>query len=408
MKKRFGIGKTLALLLVLLFAGISVALAQAWDALGHSAEGARLARMQASPQWHDGHFQNPEPLAKEDLWKILVGAFHKSDDATPRQPVPVVMDKRSDFAAPPASGLRVTWLGHATTLVEIGGHALLIDPIWSERASPVTWAGPKRWYAPTLAMADLPPIDAVLISHDHYDHLDRATIVAMKDWRNKFIVPLGVGAHLAGWGIPEDRIIELDWWESSKLPGLEIVAVPARHTSGRYLFDRDKTLWAGYVMIAADQRVYYSGDTGMMPQFADIGERLGPFDLSLMQIGEYDESWPDWHTNPEQAIVAQQMVKGKLMLPVHHGLLDLAYHSWTEPMDRALAAAEKAGVRMVIPRPGESIEPANAPDAALTAHWWPSLPARVTASDSDVAAQAKAKAQTPTPTVSLTPSVKEN
>jgi L-ascorbate metabolism protein UlaG (beta-lactamase superfamily) len=158
--------------------------------------------------------------------------------------------------------LRVTWFGHASTLVEVDGMTLLIDPLWSERASPVSWAGPKRWYPAPIAIADLPKIDAVLISHDHVDHLDYQTISAMKSWSNVFVVPLGVGAHLVHWGIPESRIIELDWWESAHVGALELVATPARHASGRLTSKGNRTLWAGWAVVGPAHRVWYSGDTG--------------------------------------------------------------------------------------------------------------------------------------------------
>jgi L-ascorbate metabolism protein UlaG (beta-lactamase superfamily) len=275
------------------------------------------------------------------------------------------------FATAPASGLRVTWLGHSTTLVEIDGHRVLTDPVWSERVSPVDGVGPSRWVSPLVPLAELPRIDAVVVSHDHYDHCDYATLAAMKAWDTKFIVPLGVGAHLAYWGIPESRIVELDWWESTPIGDLSIVATPARHASGRTVFDKDATLWAGYAFVGSKHRVYFSGDTGLFPAMNEIGSKLGPFDLTMIETGQYHPTWPDWHLGPEQAVMAHRMVRGRLMLPIHWGLLELAYHGWTEPVERTLAAAERSGSTVVTPRPGQSFEP-DAPPAPE--HWWPAIP----------------------------------
>ncbi len=354
--------------LVLVFA--LVAIIDGWQAFGTAPAGARAERVQASPQWGDGVFHNPEPLWN-DVWGMLTGIFDKSDDASPSTPLPVVVGDRSRFATPPPSGLRITWLGHSTLVIEIDGHTFLTDPIWGERTSPLEWMGPKRWYAPPIPLDQLPQLDAVLISHDHYDHLDHPTIVAMKDWDTTFVAPLGVGAHLEYWGVPADRIVELDWWDRTTVNGLEIVCTPARHASGRTLFDQDRTLWAGYALVGAEHRVYFSGDTGLFPAMDRIGAELGPFDATMIEVGAYNRAWPDWHLGPEQAVRAHGMVRGAVMFPVHWGLVDLAYHSWTEPAERTLAAAQAAGVDVVVPRPGESIEPSAPPPFE---RWWPDVP----------------------------------
>jgi L-ascorbate metabolism protein UlaG (beta-lactamase superfamily) len=361
-RRRIGLG------LVGIFAGaITLGLCLGWTAFGRRAEGERRARMERSPEWHGGQFHNPQPLVNH-FWLGMRRMFGASDYSAPAGPVPTV---RSRYETPPPSGLRVTWLGHSTTLLEIDGQRILTDPIWSERAGPLPWPGPVRWFAPPIPLDELPPIDAVLISHDHYDHLDFPTVKALAARGVSFVVPLGVGAHLQYWGVAPSKIVELDWWERARVGTLELTCTPARHASGRTAFDQDAKLWAGYALVGARHRVYYSGDTGIFPAMREIGRRLGPFDLTMIEIGQYDPSWPDWHIGPEQAVRAHQLVGGRVMLPVHWGLFRLAYHGWTEPIERALAAAAKDGVTLIAPRPGQSVEPSSPPPFD---HWWPSLP----------------------------------
>lgn len=349
--------------------GLAVLVAQSWTALGRMAEGDRRVAMQQSPQWSQGTFVNPQPLWN-DGWGMLRELVSVSAERTPQAALPVVSVDATRFQTPPATGLRVTWLGHSTLLLEIDGATILTDPVWGERASPSAWVGPQRWYPPPLALEDVPPLTAVVISHDHYDHLDYPTIRAMKDWETTFVVPLGVGAHLEYWGIPPERITELDWWDSTTVGDLEIVCTPARHASGRVLYDRDATLWAGYAFRGPEHRVYFSGDTGFFPALQEIGTRLGPFDLTLIEAGAYGQSWPDWHMGPEQAVLAHLAVRGKVFMAVHWGLFNLALHGWTEPIERVQVAAEASGVALIAPRPGESIEPQGPP--ALE-RWWPEV-----------------------------------
>jgi len=350
-------------------------LVDGWSAFGKAAEGPRLERMQASAQWADGAFENPQPLYNDVLGSFTSFA-DGSDFASPTTPIPVVHTDPTLFDTPPPTGLRVTWFGHSSLLIEIDGHRILTDPLWGDRASPYTWIGPERWYAPTLPLDRLPEVDAIVLSHDHYDHLDYPTIVALSDRDTTFIAPLGVGAHLAAWGVPENRIVELDWWEKVAVGDLELVCTPSRHASGRHLLDQNHTLWAGWAVIGKNHRAFFSGDTGLFPGMREIGKRLGPFDVAMIEVGAYDAAWPDWHIGPEQAVRADELLGGKVLIPIHWGLFNLAAHGWTEPIERTVAAAEASGVKLAVPRPGESVEPHALPPFE---RWWPEVPWRTAA-----------------------------
>lgn len=325
----------------------------------------RQARKERSPQWKDGQFVNPEPI-QNHYGKMLSGWWNSSPTKSPPQPLPTVKVDPKLFLTPPASGLRLTWLGHSTAILEIDGHRFLLDPVWSDRSSPVQWAGPKRWYAPLFAVKNLPEIDAVLISHDHFDHLDRTLIDSLKDRNPRFVVPLGTGETLEESGVPAERIVELDWWETTRIGDLEITSTPARHASGRSLI-QNRSLWMGFAIKGPVHKVYYSGDTGPMKQAAEIGTRLGPFDLTVLECGQYDPAWPDWHMTPEQTLALHKAVRGQALVPVHWGLFALANHSWDDPVNRLVAANADSKERILVPRPGQSIEPDSLTNLAP---WW--------------------------------------
>jgi len=248
---------------------------------------------------------------------------------------------------------------------------LLIDPVWAERASFVSFAGPRRFFPPPLPLAELPPVDAIVLSHDHYDHLDESFVRALAAHGTRWIAPLGVGRWLERWGIAAEDVTELDWWETTHVGAVTLTATPARHFSGRGIGSTDRTLWCGWAIVGAERRVYYAGDTAMQHEFAEIGQRLGPFDLTMIEIGAYDRLWPDVHLGPEQALAAHRLVRGAVLLPLHWGTFDLALHGWTEPIERALADASSDGVRVATPRPGGMMEPTI---EVPTARWWPALP----------------------------------
>jgi L-ascorbate metabolism protein UlaG (beta-lactamase superfamily) len=338
--------------------------------LGGRVSGARLERARRSPQFVNGKFRNPEKsrLLSGSYREMLRRQFFGPEQRTPAAPVPVVFRTARDYATPPASGLRATWIGWATVLVEIDGRVVLTDPIWSARCSPSTLVGPKRFHPPPIPLAELPRIDAVVISHDHYDHLDMSTVRTLAARGTHFAVPLGIGAHLERWGVPPGQIHELDWNESVQLSGLTITATPARHYSGRNPRHGNETLWASWVVKGPRHRIFFSGDSGYSPRFRAIGAEHGPFDLALIKIGASDPTWSDIHMTPEEAVQTSLDLRGRVMLPVHWATFNLAFHAWRDPADRALAAATKAGVALVIPRPGELVEP-----EALRAHqdvWW--------------------------------------
>jgi L-ascorbate metabolism protein UlaG (beta-lactamase superfamily) len=373
---RSRLGRVFATLFVVLVVTLVVLLASTgWlEALGATATGERLARIQRSPNYRNGSFQNPVATSlatSGSTWQTVRQWLGGHEQRVPPGPLPIVRLTRADFATAPTSGLRATWLGHSTVLVEIDGARILFDPVWARRASPSSLIGPVRFHEPPLALDELPPLDAILASHDHYDHLDRGVVRALArsavQSRARFIVPLGVGAHLERWGVAPGRITELDWSESTKVGGLTLTATPARHFSGRGLRNGNHTLWASWSAAGETHRVFHSGDTGPFPGFVDIGTAYGPFDLTFIKVGAYGETWPDIHLTPEQAVEAHAKLRGKLLLPIHWGTFNMAFHAWDEPAERVVVAAAAAGAPLVVPKPGESIEPAT---AKAVDPWW--------------------------------------
>ncbi len=357
---------------------LTLGLVDAWAALGTKPQGARQARIESSPQFRGGTFVDTIPRVEPDLLAVSMRWFKGVEHSQPTAPLPIIMRRAGEFAAAP-SALRITWFGHSTLLVEIEGRRVLLDPVWSERCSPSRFVGPKRFHPVPLEQGALPRVDAVLISHDHFDHLDYRSVLELAKQNPLFVVPLGVGAHLEYWGVKPEQIRELDWWQETSLGALRLVATPARHFSGRGL-GADRTLWSGWAMIGEERRVYYSGDTAMFEGFAQIGERLGPFDATLIEAGAYDAMWADVHLGPEQAVAAHQAARGRVLFPVHWVTFDLALHSWVEPMERVLAAARLANVTVVTPKPGQSIDPLAPPEPE---RWWPRTPWK-TASEAPV------------------------
>jgi L-ascorbate metabolism protein UlaG (beta-lactamase superfamily) len=340
---------------------------------GGTPEGARLERMKASPLWAGERFRNVHPVIPglrdptvpmPTLTDFLCGGERR----VPRRPLPS-MSPLEGWRRPPASGLRATWLGHSTVLLEIDGLRVLTDPVWGKRASPSTLAGPKRFQPVPVALRAMPPIDLVVVSHDHYDHLDYPTIHELARRDVPFVTSLGVGAHLERWGVRPERIVELDWWESHRLPasGLTVTAAPSQHFSGRGLNNRNSTLWSSLVIRAPRHAVFFSGDTGLTTEYQVIRERLGPFDLVMLEVGGLHPSWGDMHLGPENALKALALLGGGAFLPVHWGTFSLAMHAWDQPAETLLALGPQAGARLLMPLLGEPVEPAH---AGKVEPWW--------------------------------------
>ncbi|MFI6934839.1 MBL fold metallo-hydrolase [Streptomyces sp. NPDC050287] len=346
-------------------------------AFGADPSGERMARIRRSPHFKNGVFQNPggttgtRPSGSAVEFAKLY--FDKEERArrAPEGTVPVHPTTLADIARPPATGLRLTWMGHSSVLAEIDGQRVLFDPVWGERCSPFSFAGPKRLHPVPLPLAALGPVDVVVISHDHYDHLDLPTIKALAGTDTLFAVPLGVGAHLEHWGVSADRLRELDWHEATKVGGLTLTATPARHFCGRGLRNTQHTLWASWVVAGDEHRIYHSGDTGYFEGFRDIGAEHGPFDATMIQIGAYSEFWPDIHMTPEEGMRAHLDLQGGqphgVMMPIHWGTFNLAAHAWSEPGEWTLAAAGAVGQSAAVPVPGQPFEPAG---DLPTRPWW--------------------------------------
>ncbi|MBB4889537.1 MBL fold metallo-hydrolase [Streptomyces netropsis] len=352
-------------------------------AFGADPSGERMARIRRSPHFADGRFVNPvaaDRTPSGSMLKFLPTYFRRDERVrrAPAGPVPVHPTTIADLADPAASGLRITWMGHSSVLAEIDGRRLLFDPVWGERCSPFDFVGPKRLHPVPVPLAEVGPVDAVIISHDHYDHLDLPTVKALARAGTRFVVPLGVGAHLEHWGVSADRVTELDWHESTQVvEGLTLTATPARHFCGRGLRNTQHTLWASWVVTGPEHRIFHSGDTGYFPGFADIGAQYGPFDVTMVQIGAYSEFWPDIHMTPEEGMRAHLDLQGGVphgfMLPIHWGTFNLAPHPWEEPAEGTLAAAHRAGATVATPRPGQPFEPAAGPRVDP---WWRTVAVR--------------------------------
>jgi L-ascorbate metabolism protein UlaG (beta-lactamase superfamily) len=373
------IGRLLRLALVGLVGLGAVVVVLAWLSTGHfSAFGGRPdpQRLRRSPEFVDGRFQNPEPtrlMSARRWFGALEQWLFGKEMRAPVCPLPAVADTAARLRVPPASGLRVTWLGHSTTLIEIDGAVVLTDPIWSERASPSTWVGPRRFAPPPLALDALPRLDAVVISHEHYDHLDQATVRALAVRGVPFHVPLGVGAHLAAWGVPAAQIAEHDWWQDAPLPGgVRLVATPSRHFNGR-LPGRLGALWASWSIVGPRHRVFFSGDTGPTESLREVARREGPFDVALIEIGQWNEAWGDIHLGPRGALDAFERSGAKVLIPIHWGAFVLAYHAWSEPAETLVTEAAARGAPVLTPMLGEPIEPAATPPP-VTAAWWRAYP----------------------------------
>ncbi|GAA3009368.1 MBL fold metallo-hydrolase [Streptomyces fulvorobeus] len=359
-------------------------------AFGADPAGARMQRILRSPHFADGVFQNPPAVRTPPTGTRteFAKSFFRKEQRVLRAPVgavPVHATTAADLAEPPVTGLRLTWMGHSSVLAEIDGRRVLFDPVWGERCSPFAFAGPKRLHPVPVPLAALGPVDVVVISHDHYDHLDLPTIRELAGTDTVFVVPLGVGAHLERWGVAPDRMRELDWNETAEVAGIRLTATPARHFCGRGLRNQQHTLWASWAVAGPEHRIYHSGDTGYFPGFADIGAEHGPFDATMIQIGAYSQHWsgehtavtplpgpwPDIHMTPAQGVRAHLDLQGDtphgVLMPIHWGTFNLAPHAWAEPAEWTKDAAEEAGQPAAFPRPGESFEPGG---VLPVVPWW--------------------------------------
>ena len=322
-------------------------------------------------------FLNPVPTAVGEwstIFKVLPQYLNNKEEKVPKQPLGPFRTDARVYETPPESGLRVTWMGHSTMLVEIEGVRVLIDPVWDERASPMRWAGPRRFFAAPLRLEEVPAMDVVLVSHDHYDHLGEATIRSLARMARmqdaEWVTSLGVGEILEEYGVKRARITEMDWTQSvGNADSLQITAAPSRHFSGRSMFNRFGTLWSSFVLKGARHNVYFGADSGWWPGFEEIGAEYGPFDLTMLEIGAYNELWKDIHMGPDGAAQAFEELGGNgLLMPIHWGLFDLALHSWRQPIERMVEIADEKTIALWAPEPGLPTEVVKG--ESVRSEWW--------------------------------------
>ncbi|MDD2582399.1 MAG: MBL fold metallo-hydrolase [Desulfuromonadaceae bacterium] len=322
-----------------------------------------------SPISLESDFKNPVTVTKGGvleqariMWDFF---FNKPEDTRPSGKIPVQTVTRAQLMSAPNN--MFYRLGHSTVLMKLSGAFWLTDPMFSDRASPVQFAGPERFHAPPIVIKELPPIKGVIISHDHYDHLDRDSIMKLVGKTEYFLTPLGVGEILVDWGVPAAKVRQLDWWQDMEIGGVHLVATPARHFSGRGLFKKNQTQWASWVFLADGQRVFFSGDSGYFDGFKKIGDKYGPFDVTMLETGAYNVNWPEVHMRPEESIQAHIDLQGRYLLPIHNGTFDLSMHSWHEPFDRIVALSNAQGISVVTPLMGE---PVSMYDTTSGRRWW--------------------------------------
>ncbi|TDQ11177.1 MBL fold metallo-hydrolase [Pedobacter metabolipauper] len=337
---------------------------------GKAPSGLRLERIKKSPQYIDGAFQNQSETPTFTGGGTFFGVmadflFATHERKTPDYTLPSV---KRDLKLQPALKPEITWFGHSSYLIQVNGLNILVDPVFSGRTSPVSYAGTKAFDgADVYKVEDMPRIDVLLITHDHYDHLDYETIKKLKDKVGVFVTSLGVGAHLEYWGVPADQIKELDWWESTAINAdTEFTAAPARHFSGRGII-RNKTLWSSFIFRTKGYSIYLGGDSGYDKHFAKIGDTYGPFDLAILEDGQYNAFWANIHMMPEETAKAAVDLKAKVLLPVHWGKFSLATHAWDESINRVIKEAEVLNIKVITPKIGEQV----VLDSIMpTSKWW--------------------------------------
>ncbi|PKL33874.1 MAG: hydrolase [Spirochaetae bacterium HGW-Spirochaetae-10] len=307
-----------------------------------------------------------EMRARTTTFSLLMQfLFGGSPERSPSTKLPEVKPDLAEFQRP-ADDIKLIWFGHSSVLLNLEGRMVLVDPVLSTSTGPMGFMM-KRFQDPVVKLSELPPIDVILISHDHYDHLDTDSIRFFKESKTRFIVPLGVGSHLVGWGISPDRITELDWWQNVEHNGLHITLTPAQHFSGRDFSNQNKTLWGSFVVRSAKHKIFFSGDTGYDTHFKEIGDRLGPFDLAFIESGQYNEKWREVHMLPDESLQAFKDLKAKRYFPIHWGMFNLSLHAWHEPVERITAGARRDGITLVTPRIGEAVQ---LNDRYVAESWW--------------------------------------
>lgn len=333
---------------------------------GKHPQGNRLQKIKSLTNYSNGEIKNISltPAKSDDVTyaQLMARTIKGNANGSPKKALPYV---KPDFAS--SNPIKLTWFGHSSYLIQIDGKNIVVDPVFSERTSPFQFLGTKNFAGTDFIQPeDLPAIDLIIITHDHYDHLDYTTILKLKGKTNHFLTSLGVGAHLEHWGIAATKITELAWGERTTIGNFNFTATTARHFSGRG-FKRNQTLWSSFVMQTKTNTIFIGGDSGYDTHFKEIGEKFGPFDLAILECGQYNAMWPFIHMYPEEVVQAAIDLKSTILMPVHWGKFRLALHNWDEPIKSVVAKSNELGVKIVTPMLGESV---MLNDALPTTHWW--------------------------------------